>query len=78
MPIRRRRNRYQQVTEFEGGHIIRLRKDGFSFYNIAENLIKNVFVVHECWLQGTKEKNASRTLGSRKPRGTIETKDSYV
>ncbi|GBM77764.1 hypothetical protein AVEN_231573-1 [Araneus ventricosus] len=38
MALRRRRSHYQQLTEFERGHVVRLREGGFSFRDIAERL----------------------------------------
>ncbi|GBN79086.1 hypothetical protein AVEN_110601-1 [Araneus ventricosus] len=72
MPLRRRRSHYQQLTEFERGRVVGLREGGFSFRDIAERLGRNVFTVHDCWQQWSRECTASRRLGFGRPRDTTE------
>ncbi|GBM76208.1 hypothetical protein AVEN_55044-1 [Araneus ventricosus] len=72
MPLRRRRNHYQQLTEFERGRVVGLREGGFSFRDIAERLGRNVSTVHDCWQQWSREGTDSRRLGSGWPRGTTD------
>ncbi|GBM25675.1 hypothetical protein AVEN_207450-1 [Araneus ventricosus] len=78
MPLRRRRSHYQQLTEFERGRVVGLREGEFSFLDIAERLGRNVYTVHDCWQQWSREGTASRRLGSRQPHGTSEREDRRV
>ncbi|GBM96932.1 hypothetical protein AVEN_5335-1 [Araneus ventricosus] len=78
MPLRRRRSHYQQFNEFERGRVVRLREGGYSFRDIAERLSRNVFTLHDCWQQCSREGTASRRPGSGRPRGTTEREDRRV
>ncbi|GBN81563.1 hypothetical protein AVEN_58724-1 [Araneus ventricosus] len=78
MTLRRRRNHYQQLIEFERGRVVGLREGGFSFHNIAESLGRNVSTVHDCWQQWPWKGTASRRSGSGRPRGTTEREDRRV
>ncbi|GBM00063.1 hypothetical protein AVEN_214130-1 [Araneus ventricosus] len=78
MPLRRRRSNYQQLTEFERGRVVGLRKGEFSFRDIAERLGRNVSTVHDCWQQWSREGAASRRPSSGRPRGTTEREDRRV
>ncbi|GBN03396.1 hypothetical protein AVEN_6120-1 [Araneus ventricosus] len=75
MSLRRRRSRYQQLTEFERCRVVGLREGGFSFRDIAERLGRNVSTVHDCWQQWSREGTASRKPGSRRSRSTTERED---
>ncbi|GFV76823.1 uncharacterized protein TNCV_4730431 [Trichonephila clavipes] len=59
-----RRSRYQQLAEFERDRVIRLREGGLSFRNVTEKLDRNVFSVHDCWKQWSRDGTASRRPGS--------------
>ncbi|GBL76159.1 hypothetical protein AVEN_234441-1 [Araneus ventricosus] len=78
MPLRRRRNHYQQLTEFERGRVVRLREGGFSFCDITERLGRNISTVHDCWQLWSKEGTVSRIPGSGRPRGTTEREDLHI
>ncbi|GBL83402.1 hypothetical protein AVEN_110705-1 [Araneus ventricosus] len=78
MPSKKRRSHYQQLTEFERGHVVGLREGGFSFRDIAERLGRNVSTLHDCWQQWSREVTASRRPGSRRPRGATEREDRRV
>ncbi|GBN15118.1 hypothetical protein AVEN_224731-1 [Araneus ventricosus] len=78
MPLRRRRNHYQHLTEFERGRVVGLREGGFSFRDIAERLGRIAFTVHDCWQQWSREGIVSRRLGSGQPRGNTEREDRRV
>ena len=78
MPLRRRRGRYQQLTEFERDRIIGLREGGFSFRDIAERLDRDVSTVHVCWKKWSGEGTSSRRTDSGRPRGTAEREDRRI
>ncbi|GBN93100.1 hypothetical protein AVEN_65520-1 [Araneus ventricosus] len=78
MPLRRRRNHYQQLIEFERGRVVGLREGGFTFHDIAERLGRNVSTVHDCWQQWPRKGTASRRPGSGRPCGTTEREDRRV
>ena len=78
MPLRRRRSRYQQLTEFERGRIIGLQEGGFSFRDITERLSRDISTVHGCWEQWSREGTSSRKLDSGRLRGTTEREDHRI
>ncbi|GBM96407.1 hypothetical protein AVEN_24713-1 [Araneus ventricosus] len=78
MPLRRRRSHYHQLTEFERGRVVGLREAGFSFLDIAETHGRNVFTVHDCWQQWSREGTASRRPSSGWPRGNTKREDRRV
>ncbi|GFX88502.1 transposable element Tc1 transposase [Trichonephila clavipes] len=71
MPLRRRRSHYQQITEFEQGHVIELRESGF-------RVGRNVSTVFNCWEQWSRYVTASRRPGSGWTRGTTEMEDYRI
>ncbi|GFW23742.1 HTH_Tnp_Tc3_2 domain-containing protein [Trichonephila clavipes] len=76
MPLRSRRSHYQLLAEFEHGPVIGLREGGFSFRNIAEILGGNVFTMHSCWEQWSRDGTASRRPGSGRSRGITQREGS--
>ncbi|GFV83064.1 uncharacterized protein TNCV_1180781 [Trichonephila clavipes] len=57
----RRRSHCQRLTEFERGSIIELKRGGFSFYDIAERLGRNVSTVHHFGQQWCREEGQAST-----------------
>ncbi|GBL99942.1 hypothetical protein AVEN_19431-1 [Araneus ventricosus] len=78
MPLRRRRSRYQHLTEFGRGRVVGLREGGSSFCDIAERLDRNVSTAHDCCHQWSREGTASRRPGSEQSCGTTEREDRHV
>ncbi|GBL94677.1 hypothetical protein AVEN_83991-1 [Araneus ventricosus] len=78
MPLRRRRSHYQQLTQFERDRVVGLCEGGFSFRDIAERHGRNVFTVHDCCQQWSREGTASRRPSSGRLRGTTEREDRRV
>ncbi|GFV26395.1 transposable element Tc1 transposase [Trichonephila clavipes] len=72
MPLSRRRSYYQQLTEFERDHVIRLRGGAFSYSDLPERLDRNLSTVHDCWEQWPRDTTASRRPVSGWPRGITE------
>ena len=63
MPLRRKRARFEQLTEFERGRIIDLREDGLLYRAVAALVQRYSSTVMRLWKQWTDE---CRT--TRKPR----------
>ncbi|GFV64601.1 HTH_Tnp_Tc3_2 domain-containing protein [Trichonephila clavipes] len=59
---------YVCLTEFERGCVKGLREGRFYFHHIAERLGRNVFTVHDCWEQWSRDGTASKRPGSRRLR----------
>ncbi|GFW95295.1 HTH_Tnp_Tc3_2 domain-containing protein [Trichonephila clavipes] len=51
MPLRRNRRQYEQLTDFDRGHIIGLREAGWSNRRIGRHLGRSDMVVARCWQQ---------------------------
>ncbi|GFV36147.1 transposable element Tc1 transposase [Trichonephila clavipes] len=77
MPLRRR-YLYQQLTEFERGHILELRKGGFSLHYIAERLGRNVSTMHNCSWQYSQESAISRKPKSNHARLTTGSENCHI
>ncbi|GFX46492.1 hypothetical protein TNCV_4549311 [Trichonephila clavipes] len=45
----KRRSHYQQLPEFERGHIIRIKNGEFSFHRVSKRLGRNVSPVQDGW-----------------------------
>ncbi|GFV30201.1 uncharacterized protein TNCV_96781 [Trichonephila clavipes] len=78
MPLKRRKSYYEQLTEFEPGHVIGLREGGFSFRDIVERFGWNVSTMHDCWEQWSRDSTASKRPDSRWPRVTTEREDHRI
>ncbi|XP_071042100.1 uncharacterized protein [Parasteatoda tepidariorum] len=64
MPLRRKRARFQQLTEFERGRIIDLREAGLSHRTVAARVQRNRSTVMRVWKQLTDECQTTRKSGS--------------
>ncbi|GFY10466.1 HTH_38 domain-containing protein [Trichonephila clavipes] len=59
MPLRRQCH-CQQLDKFEQGHVLGLRKSGYSSDDIAQILGQNVSTVYDCWEQWSRDGIVSR------------------
>nr|XP_042894794.1 uncharacterized protein LOC122268735 [Parasteatoda tepidariorum] len=64
MPLRRKRARFQQLTEFERGRIFSLREAGLSHCAVAARVQRNSSTVMRVWKQWTDECQTTRKSGS--------------
>ncbi|GIY58064.1 transposable element Tc1 transposase [Caerostris darwini] len=64
MPLRRKRARFEQLTEFERGRIIGLREAGLSYRAVAARVQRNSSTVRPLWKQWTDECRTTRKSGS--------------
>ncbi|GFY00315.1 transposable element Tcb2 transposase [Trichonephila clavipes] len=74
MPLRRNRRQYEQLTDFDRGHIIGLREAGWSNRRIGRHLGRSDMVVARCWQQWITEGRVYRRGGAIK-RNHKETTD---
>ncbi|GFT90991.1 transposable element Tc1 transposase [Trichonephila clavipes] len=73
MPLRRNRRQYEQLTDFDRGRIIGLRKAGWSNRRIGRHLGRSDMVVARCWQQWITEGRVYRRGGHPVPsRETIK------
>ncbi|GBL72620.1 hypothetical protein AVEN_127880-1 [Araneus ventricosus] len=78
MSFRRQRRQYQQLNEYERGHITGLRERRISSRNIAERLCRDISTVHDCWQQWSKESSVSRRPGCGRTRATTDREDRRI
>ena len=78
MPLRKRRSRYQQLTEFERVSYNKAKRRGISSLDIAEKFDRDISTVHVCCKQWSREGTFSRRPGSGRPRGTTEREDRRI
>ncbi|KFM62471.1 Transposable element Tc1 transposase, partial [Stegodyphus mimosarum] len=74
MPRRRKRARFEQLTEFERGRIIGLREAGLSYRAVASRVQRNSSTVMRVWKQWTDECRTTRKSGSG-PRNVTSARD---
>lgn len=74
MPLRRKRARFEQLTEFERGRINGLREAGLSYRAVAARVQRNSSTVMRVWKQWTDECRTTRKSGSG-PRNVTSTRD---
>ncbi|XP_071039937.1 uncharacterized protein [Parasteatoda tepidariorum] len=64
MPLRRKRARFQQLTEFEQGRIIGLREAELSYREVAVCVQRNSSTAKRVWKQWMDECQTTRKSGS--------------
>ena len=74
MPLRRKRVRFEQLTQFEQGRIIGLREAGLSYRAVASRLQRRRSTVMRVWKQWTDECRTTQKSG-RGPRNVTSTRD---
>ncbi|KFM68742.1 Transposable element Tc1 transposase, partial [Stegodyphus mimosarum] len=74
MPRRRKRARFEQLTEFERGRIIGLREAGLSYRAVSSRVQRNSSTVMRVWKQWTDECRTTRKSGSG-PRNVTSARD---
>ncbi|GFT03919.1 uncharacterized protein TNCV_1730831 [Trichonephila clavipes] len=78
MTLRRNRRQYEQLTDFDRGRIIGLRKAGWSNRRIGRHLGRSDMVVARCWQQWITEGRVYRRGGSGRPRNTNDREDRAI
>ncbi|GFU99477.1 HTH_38 domain-containing protein [Trichonephila clavipes] len=67
MPLRRNRQQYEQLTDFNRGRIIGLREAGWSNRRIGRHLGRSDMVVARCWQQWIKKVECTVAEGQDVP-----------
>lgn len=78
MPRIRRRNAYQQVSEFDRGRIVAYRECGLSFRDIARRTGRHPTTVMRIWNQWVAEGHTERHAGSQRPPMTNAREDRHI
>ncbi|GFW06154.1 uncharacterized protein TNCV_36301 [Trichonephila clavipes] len=73
MPLRRNKEKFLQLTEFEQGITIGLREGGFSYRARGARAQRNISTVMRVWKQWTDEHRTTRKTGSE---GDVNTRRS--
>lgn len=74
MPLRRKRAKFEQISEFERGRIVGLREAGLSYRAVAARVQRNSSTIMRVWKQWTDEGRRARKSGSG-PRNVTSARD---
>ncbi|GFW72484.1 transposable element Tcb2 transposase [Trichonephila clavipes] len=75
MPGCRQRRHFQQTNDFTRGMVIGLRREGWSFRQIAADTHRDVSTVHRLWRRWLEQGNVARSRGSGAARVTSARED---
>ncbi|GFW04838.1 uncharacterized protein TNCV_4880731 [Trichonephila clavipes] len=75
MPLRRNKEKFKQLTEFEWGKINSLREGGFSYPAIGARVQRNSSTVIRVWKQWTDDRRTSRKADSGRRKVTSAHED---
>ncbi|GFY06216.1 uncharacterized protein TNCV_2680101 [Trichonephila clavipes] len=78
MPPRRKKEKFQQLTEFERGRIIGLREGEFSYHAIGARGQRNSSTVMRVWKQWTDEPQTTRKTGCGQRKVTSAHEDRHL
>ena len=74
MPLRRKRAKFEQISEFERGRIVGLREAGLSYRAVAARVQRNSSTIMRVWKQWTDEGRRAWKSGSG-PRNVTSARD---
>ncbi|GFV32716.1 transposable element Tc1 transposase [Trichonephila clavipes] len=77
MPPRRKKEKFQQLTEFEQGRVIGLGEGGFSIAQYGARVQRNSSTVIRVWKQWTHEHRTTGKTGRRRRKVTSARDDRY-
>ncbi|GFW02176.1 HTH_Tnp_Tc3_2 domain-containing protein [Trichonephila clavipes] len=75
MPRHRIRVHYNQLSKFERGRIIRLKKAGWANRRIARHMGRSDEAIRRCWQEWVDNGRFQRYDGSSRPRATANQED---
>ncbi|GFV90504.1 transposable element Tc1 transposase [Trichonephila clavipes] len=78
MPGCRQRRHFQQTDDFTRGMVIGLRREGWSFRQIATDTNRDVSTVHLLWRRWLVQGNVARSRGPGAARVTSARKDRRI
>ncbi|GFY05912.1 transposable element Tcb2 transposase [Trichonephila clavipes] len=78
MPLCRFRRQHEQLSQFERGRIIGMKKAGWSARRVARHLGRFDCVVRRCWDQWIRQMSFTRRPGSGRPQQTSRREDHHI